>query len=208
MLTSSSHHLAMLLAIALGNGCIHTLLGPDHYIPFIAMSKARQWTSHRTAWITAACGMAHVFSASLLGFVGIAVGEKLLEGLAGWLLLAFGLTYLIWGLRRALKPKIRSQKLSKKMDITAWVLFIIFVLGPCEPLIPLQMFAATTGSSFEVMLTLIVFAIATISTMVTVVIASVFGMSFIKKPILERYGHAIAGLSIVASGVGVVWLGL
>ena len=33
-------------------GVIHTLLGPDHYLPFIVLSKARNWTRTRTLWIT------------------------------------------------------------------------------------------------------------------------------------------------------------
>ncbi len=33
---------------------------------------------------------------------------------------------------------------SESSSITPWVLFVIFVLGPCEPLIPLLMFPAAS----------------------------------------------------------------
>ena len=59
-------------AAAVGLG--HTLLGPDHYLPFIVMGKARKWSMIKTAWITVLCGMGHVASSVLLGFVGIALG--------------------------------------------------------------------------------------------------------------------------------------
>lgn len=33
-------------------GVLHTIIGPDHYLPFIVMSKARNWDYYKTAWIT------------------------------------------------------------------------------------------------------------------------------------------------------------
>ena len=33
-------------------GFVHTVLGPDHYIPFIFMAKARKWTMRKTSLIT------------------------------------------------------------------------------------------------------------------------------------------------------------
>jgi hypothetical protein len=33
-------------------GLVHTILGPNHYSPFIAMAKARNWSNRRTMWIT------------------------------------------------------------------------------------------------------------------------------------------------------------
>jgi hypothetical protein len=33
-------------------GFVHTVLGPDHYIPFIAMSRARRWTLSKTLFIS------------------------------------------------------------------------------------------------------------------------------------------------------------
>ena len=36
---------------------LHTLAGPDHYLPFVAMSKARDWTVRKTLLITFLCGI-------------------------------------------------------------------------------------------------------------------------------------------------------
>ena len=38
-------------------GLGHTLAGPDHYLPFIVMGKARQWSLGKTMWITFLCGL-------------------------------------------------------------------------------------------------------------------------------------------------------
>ena len=40
--------IGLLLLTAASIGFIHTLLGPDHYLPFVAMSAARGWSSRRT----------------------------------------------------------------------------------------------------------------------------------------------------------------
>lgn len=91
-------------------GVIHTLLGPDHYIPFVAMSRAGGWSRSKTLTVTALCGLGHVAGSVLLGALGVGLGWSVgglewFEGwraaIAGWLLVAFGLVYACWGLRRA-----------------------------------------------------------------------------------------------------------
>ena len=85
-------------------GLLHTLLGADHYVPFIVMSRARKWSFLRTAWITMLCGVGHVLSSVVLGLVGVAVGasimklesiEGLRDGIAAWLLIGFGSAFFL-----------------------------------------------------------------------------------------------------------------
>ena len=69
-----SQELIVLVGSAALIGSIHTVIGPDHYLPFVAMSKARQWSHRKTLWITAICGAGHVLGSVVLGLVGIAAG--------------------------------------------------------------------------------------------------------------------------------------
>ena len=69
-----TYDLTMLLVTAASIGFLHTLLGPDHYIPFIVMAKAQKWSMTKTALITVLSGAGHVLSSVVLGFVGIAFG--------------------------------------------------------------------------------------------------------------------------------------
>jgi len=39
---------------------VHAVLGPDHYLPFVAMAKARNWTMQKTLRVTLICGMGHL----------------------------------------------------------------------------------------------------------------------------------------------------
>ncbi len=68
------NELSILLVTAASLGFVHTLLGPDHYLPFIVLSKARQWSSSKTMWITFISGIGHVGSSVIIGMIGIALG--------------------------------------------------------------------------------------------------------------------------------------
>ena len=62
---------------ALSIGFLHTILGPDHYIPFIAMAKAGKWSKKKTIWVTTLSGFGHVVGSIILGLLGIALGVAL-----------------------------------------------------------------------------------------------------------------------------------
>ena len=106
--------LMILIGSAISIGFVHTIVGPDHYLPFILLAKARSWRLGKILWITFGCGVGHVLGSVLIGSIGIAAGiavgrlevmEGVRGGLASWLLIGFGLVYGIWGLRRGLKGK-------------------------------------------------------------------------------------------------------
>jgi nickel/cobalt exporter len=87
--------------------------------------------------------------------------------------------------------------------LTPWVLFTIFAFGPCEPLIPILMYAAAAESAFSVALVAGVFSAATILTMLAIVPLLSFGLSRLPTRGLERYSHALAGFAIFACGVAI-----
>jgi len=234
-----NNDIAILCSTAASIGFLHTLLGPDHYLPFIMMAKAGSWTKIKTLWVTFYCGIGHVFSSVVLGVVGIAAGialEKLefIEGLrgevAGWVLITFGFLYMIWGLKRVYRNKTHthlhvhddgkihthkhhhehnhSHAHEKPKSLKPWILFTIFILGPCEPLIPLLMFPAATHSVSGLILVTIVFGAITIGTMMSVVLISLWGINLLPFGKLEKFTHALAGFAIFVSGLAINFLGL
>ena len=93
--------------------------------------------------------------------------------------------------------------------MTPWVLFIVFVFGPCEPLIPLVMYpAATKQGFFSVFVVAGVFGLATIGTMLAIVLMAVAGLSKLPMDKLERYSHALAGLAVLICGIAIKAFGL
>ena len=236
-----NQELLILSITAISIGFFHTLLGPDHYLPFIVMARARRWSLLKTGWITFLCGIGHIMSSVLLGIIGAALGiavtrleilESFRGNLAAWALIAFGLVYFIWGLRQAIrnrphahlhdhidegdhvhthvhnKEHLHIHNKEKSADLTPWVLFTIFIFGPCEPLIPILMYPAAKKSIFGLIWVTGIFAVVTIATMLGVVIISTFGINLLPMKKLERYTHAIAGGTIFICGLAIQFLGI
>ncbi len=231
----------VLMMTAAGAGFIHTVLGPDHYLPFILIGKARNWNISKVLLLTLVCGIGHIIGSLVLGVVGVFMGigldklefvESVRGNIAAWALIAFGLVYAIWGLRKALKNKSHSHthfhsdgtlhqhthnhtkshshvhESTDSKNITPWVLFIIFVLGPCEVLIPLLMYPAAQYSVSRVFQVTLVFGVTTILTMLGVVLVSSYGIQLIPTKKLGLYTHFIAGIMVFISGVAIQVLGL
>jgi sulfite exporter TauE/SafE len=232
--------LSLLIGAAASIAFIHTLMGPDHYLPFVAMAKARGWSQARTLRITLWCGLGHLVGSVGLGLVGIAFGAQLarlewIEAVRGetaaWFLVGFGLAYMVWGFRRAWRNRphghwhqhdgtLHNHEHSHDGDhahvhdqgnpgsITPWLIFVIFVLGPCEPLIPLLMYPAATHSVTGVLAVTAVFGVVTVLTMLLAVWIASVGLSRLRFAGLARYDHAMAGFAIFVCGLAITVLGL
>jgi sulfite exporter TauE/SafE len=230
----------VLLATAATVAVVHTVLGPDHYLVFSAMGRARGWSLARTLRVTLYCGIGHVLSSVILGVIGIIAGAQLaslveIEGmrgnLAGWALIAFGLVYLAWGLKKAGRGHEHTHvhvhddvvhehthvhehdhahvhEANARNGITPWAMFIIFVLGPCEALIPLLMYPAARHSGSLVITVAVVFSLITIATMLACVAITTIGLQRVRLPASGRFGHAAAGALVLGCGIAVSFLGI
>src|SRR5437879_4637524 len=69
-----THLLDPLTLAAMSIAFFHTVLGPDHYVPFVAMSRAGRWSLAKTTIVTLLCGIGHVGSSAILGVVGVGLG--------------------------------------------------------------------------------------------------------------------------------------
>jgi nickel/cobalt transporter (NicO) family protein len=225
---------------AVSLGFIHTLLGPDHYLPFIVLSEAKKWSVRKTMLITFVCGLGHVLSSVVLGIAGIMVGisvnklvtvESFRGNIAGWLFIAFGLVYVIISARSLYRKRTHthshyhmgSGKHSHEHDhfeehthihetdpvkTTPWILFLIFVFGPCEPLIPILMYPAAENNLAGSVIVSVLFSVVTIATMMGIVFAFKLGLSRINLKPIEKYSNLIAGSMILLSGIAIQFLGL
>jgi len=219
---------------------LHTLAGPDHYLPFIALGRARGWSIGRQMRITLVCGTGHVAASLGLSLIVIWLGrgaelalwtEDRRGELAGWLLLGFGVAYTVWGIRQALRQRPHSHwhvhedgtahdhphghsgrhaHVHTEADgapvarrLTPWVLFVLLVLGPCEPLIPLLLYAAAEGGAPAVATVAGAFAAVTLAAMCGAVWVGALGLASLAPLRLGRYAHLLAGLTLVACGLAV-----
>lgn len=188
--------------------------------------------------VTLLCGVGHVLGSVALGVVGIVLGVAvgILEQVesargewASWLLVGFGVAYTAWGLRIGFRASQHTHDHYHDEEahahphhhlghhvhihgdlksVTPWALFVIFVLGPCEPLIPILMFPAAQGSWGDLMWVTIAFGVTTIATMTSIVVVTSKGLIRVNFGFLERYVHAIAGAIIALSGLMIKLFGL
>ncbi len=245
---SGTESITLLCGTAAGLGLVHTLLGPDHYLPFVAMARAGRWSLKKTVLVTVLCGIGHVLGSVVLGLAGVALGLTLFQletiesyrgSFAGWMLIMFGLVYFTWGvwfgLRRRPHTHVHSHgdgtqhshehghtgghmhahvsstggrddgdadRSTTSNAMTPWVLFTIFVFGPCEVLIPLLMYPAATGHPWGLVAVTLSFGVTTVSTMTaTVLVLYRAGASVATGSLLQRYGHALAGFVVLGCGV-------
>lgn len=237
--------MTVLCTTALSIGVVHTLLGPDHYVPFLAMARAGKWSTRKTVTITVVCGVGHILGSVVLGVVGIALGlgvfrlesvEAFRNDIAAWMLIAFGFVYFVYGLRRARRARSHSHwhvhaggmihnhahshenehlhvhtSPDRANAMTPWILFTLFLFGPCELLIPLLIYPASNRHWADVVIVTSVFAAATLITMVSVVMTAHLALKLTGKTkwagwtAVGRYTHALAGLAVFACGTAIRW---
>lgn len=150
--------------------------------------------------------------------------------LAAWLLIGFGLAYAAWSMVRRRRRHAHShahvhpdgtvhahhhdhqgEHLHAHPSATgaaAWSLFIIFVLGPCEPLIPLLMVPALAHGAGAATLVAVAFGLTTLLTMMAVVALGWLGLRLERWPALERHADTFAGLAVATSGLAIQVLGI
>ena len=204
---------------------VHALLGVDHSLPFVALGRARGWSLRRTLLVTATCGGGHVLSSVAIGAVGVGLGiatdallwlESARGELAAALLLGFGLAYAAWAVWRRLRVEgetaagapAGADGRAAAARATPWALFIVFVLGPCEPLIPLMVVPGMAGDWVTLGAVIAVFGLLTIAVMLVAVAAGHRGIELLGAARAGRHADVVAGLVVAASGAAVLFLGL
>lgn len=203
----------LLLLSAVTIGALHAL-APDHWIPFVALARAQQWSKWKTTYSVFLAGLGHVSSSAVIGLIGVLLGvatdyvsgwEKIRGDIASLLLIGFGVAYMIYGLKQIGKHHTHSH--SKAKTVSYWMLFIVVIFGPCEPLIPL-LFASSAFGWMTVVMTVGIFSTATIAMMLLQVHAALWGISAFRSHLVEHASDAVAGVVIVITGIAIKVFGI
>jgi sulfite exporter TauE/SafE len=226
---------AILIITVLSISAVHTFSGPDHYLPFIVLSRSKKWSLKKTLFWTALCGIAHVLSSVILGILGIFLGwsikktfhiESIRGGFAAWMLLSFGILYLLYALYNLNKNKIhkhfdasedgeifvfehqhkQNTRPNKRYKVTPWVLFFIFASGPSEPMIPLIIYPSINYSLNKVGILIGFYTFSTVLTMLAMVVVGYYSAHIFTFKNYEKYLETISAAIIVICGIGMVFL--
>src|SRR5688572_29798250 len=106
----------VLIGTAAGLAFMHTLIGVDHTLPFVALGRAQRWSTKRTLLVTALCGVGHVSSSLVLALLGLGLGwaldlagiDAMRGSLGSWLLIGLGSLYGVYGLVRGLHGRVHT----------------------------------------------------------------------------------------------------
>ena len=191
-------------------------------------------TPRRAAAVTALCGFAHVTLSVAVGLAGILTGRELLqafgrrlEGVAGLLLIGFGVAYGVWGLQRTLRHRAHAHAHAHGFphahrhvhahsggsdgeihrSMTAWTLFVVFAADPCVAIIPLMFAAAPLGWTSTAAV-VGAYELATIGTMVALVLPMRAAIGRVRGAWADQWGDAVAGGVVAFVGVVVMSLGI
>ncbi|MSR75902.1 MAG: hypothetical protein EXS14_10590 [Planctomycetes bacterium] len=173
-------------AVAAGVGVMHTLLGPDHWLPFVALGRQPNYGLRRLVPVVLLCGLLHCLASVAIAALGTVAGASLTAFLqlteargvlAGLALLSLGVAMFAPTRADAALAAPRGGRL-------VWWLLVVFVLGPCEWLIPAAMAAAARYGPQGLWVVSLSFSLATIATMLIATLCAVG----VARPFLTRVG--------------------
>lgn len=205
----NDYEIPTLILTAIWLGFFHTIIEPNHYIPFIALSENNKWNLPQTIMATIFCGAGHIISSLLVAGLGIILGagigiidefDHFRNIVTLVILFGFGATYFIYGLKES-KHCHTHKNLKGSKDF--WILFIIFTLGPCHILSPLVVYPAANFDWSGVVSIIFAFSTTTIITMLALVIIIKYGLKKVSKATeaLECYGNTLTGIVLMLCAV-------
>ena len=185
------------------------------YLPFVML--AGRWSGPGRLGDRAR-GLGHVASSLVLGALGVLAGVAVhrLQGWesargdwAAWGLVGLGVAYGLWGLRKAIRNEQgltphshghvhmhrhgdhahTHEPAPTHSRMGFWALFALFVLGPCEPLIPLFVMPASRGRWQLAAGLALVFTLLTVACMVGIVLALRAGLVRVPLHGMERWSR-------------------
>ncbi len=145
---------------------------------------------------------------------------------AGYVLAGAGIAYLIYSIRalRRGKPHVHEHTHAdgtmhshphshhgqhihvhpSRAGIPSYLLLMIFILGPCEALIPVLMYPASQQNAVGVILVVLAFILATSLTMLILVSLTYLGSTTLSDVHIEKYAGIGFGAALGLSGVFVL----
>ena len=195
---------------------------PTHWLPFVLTARVQRWTTGRTIAITALAGTGHVIVTALLGLAVALIGAKVSETIGTWfpriaggVLLAFGLYYLVRQLRgqghvhfhyphEHLHEHSETHRPHRTSDRAAILSLLAFLtVSPCEGFVPFYVSGIRFGWQGFGLLTAVL-SVATVAGMVSFTSLTLAGVGKIKLALLERYESVVMGLLLCAVGVLII----
>lgn len=216
-----------LLAAAAGVGFGHAIL-PDHWVPLAVVGRTRRYPLARVARLSGIAGVAHVLVSIVLGGVIVAVGlqfrstvQSAQDTIIGCVLILTGLGFAALELtghghhhdhddshehhEHPHMPSVSEadERISAEEGQLHGLAAIMIPFGaaasPDLTILPVFL-AATTAGAATAIGSLLIFAVVTIGTIVTLTLVACFGGYQIHGEWLERWGNVFTALVLIVIG--------
>ena len=188
---------------------IHAAI-PNHWIPFVAISKTENWSRRETLWVTAIAGIAHTSSTILVGIIVGLIGYKLSSTyelvtriIAPSILVILGLIYIIVDLKSPHhhRAPMETSSITRKSKFA-----IIMSLGVAmffSPCIEIEAYYFTTGTYGWTGIAgiSIIYLIVTILGMLLLVDFGRKGVEKMKWQFLEHHEGKVMGVVLILLGI-------
>lgn len=198
----------------LGGGFVAAFLHaalPTHWLPFVLVGRAQQWSGARVLSVVTVAGLAHIATTALVGGLIVAAGlaldqwvEGLLPHLSAVLLFLFGAFYLARATVRrpaaAMGPGVGGADPAVSDRAAFAGLIAMMAVTPGEVLLPIYLSSASEGVGALALLTL-VFAVGTVLGMAVFTALASAGASILRLERWARYEGAVLGLALIALGL-------
>lgn len=200
MLISDPSSLSTVLGIAAATGVVHTLLGPDHYLPLAAVARERRWTVKQTSLAAIGFGVLHCLASVVLvfGFALTAGSIGVMSSAAAWLMLGIGVCLVLATLRARRVSESTADAVDRR--VVTGLIGVAFVIGPCEWLIPV---ATTTYGSMGALAALQVcgaYSFCTVGMMWAATTVSAVGLARVAPLKSSAFGGVGTGVVCAACG--------
>jgi nickel/cobalt transporter (NicO) family protein len=187
-------------------GFFHSIV-PGHWIPIVLTVRTRQWTAGRAAVAALVTSLGHVVTSVGIGLSTFFIGAGFLhehshelEEKAGWIMVAFGLGYALFSLRRHQHCHGHEHHGPDPRGKSNPFLFLFTVgLSPCFAILPVYATAVTYGA-WILLFCMVAYSLGVIVSMLFSTLLVSRGMLKLDLPILEHHGDLITGLAVAAMG--------
>ena len=197
-------------------GILH-MSAPDHWLTLCVLARNKKWAPKKLFGISFMTAIGHVGLSVVMGLVVVVIGLVFSHLISYYLDTAIGIAMIGGGLVVGIMPLVRNtphphdhkhdhdeeKKYGKLSSKIGYFAVMGAALSPDPSIIPIYFSAISAGFYFAIELS-VIFAIASIVTLLLLVQLGTMGLAKTLARIPEKYNDSMVGFVIMAIGIYVL----
>jgi cadmium resistance protein CadD (predicted permease) len=200
-------------------GILH-MSAPDHWLTLCVLARNKQWTSKKLFGVSFVTAIGHVTLSVVMGLGVVAIGLVFSHLISSYLDTGIGIIMVVAGLIVGIRPFVgknahhheheheyhdhdnsdEKRNIGKLTQGIGYFAVLGAALSPDPSVIPIFLSAISAGFYFALELS-VIFAVASISTLLLLVQLGTAGLAKTLAKIPEKYNNSIVGFVIAAIGI-------